>query len=155
MLVAVAYVLAPILAAVIMNIAIYKTRLGRNMNKQGSYRSPLLPPGWVIATIWSILFGLLGYIMYLNRSSVPILVTVAALLIYCLLYPVYTNGLDAKFKLTKLANTMSLVFAFTTALVITMYSKESKQITTYSILLIVPLLLWTTYVNIVDALTKQ
>ncbi len=138
------YVATPIVAAVVMNVAIYATELGRN-RKQAM--SSLLPPGWVVGMIWVILFGLLGYVLYLHRQSSWMVVSLVLFIIYCLMYPVYTRGLDGRSMIAKLANLGTLVLAFIITVVIAQSTKTKKNS-----LYMVPVLLWALYVNIVDVI---
>lgn len=68
-------VLAPVLAAGVVNGVIY--RQGWSSDSNGSRASmtsraysELLPPGWAIALIWTLLFALLGYAHYRVFPSV-------------------------------------------------------------------------------------
>jgi translocator protein len=136
------YVLVPIVAAVLMNVGIYMTRIGRNRDQKVS---KLLPPGWVIGMIWILLFGLLGYIFYLHKSTWWIASMIVVFFLYCLLYPVYTNGLNGRSDVAKLANLGTLVFAFTLTVCIASKSRKSS-------LYMIPILLWASYVNVVDVM---
>lgn len=130
------HVSVPILLAVLTNGWIYS--IGLNKYPKSERRNPLIPPGYVIAVIWTILFGLMGYTHYLlgNSNSVASWALVG-LLGFCLLYP-FITGLRVKSGL--LLNLVSLVLSFVVALLVI---KESV----YAFYWLIPLLLWTIYVN--------
>ena len=56
-------ILIPVITAIIMNGIIYMFGINKQDNK--SIINPLLPPGYIIGSIWIIIFGLLGYVHYL------------------------------------------------------------------------------------------
>lgn len=132
----------PILSAIIMNIAIYTTSVGANRNQRAS---SLLPPGWVIGMIWIFLFGLLGYIFYLYKNNAWIATSIIVFFLYCLMYPLYTRGLNAKSRVAKLANLGTLILAFGLTIAIARTSGKN-------VLYMIPILLWASYVNVLDVL---
>ena len=132
------HVSIPILLAVAMNGWIYS--VGLNKYSKTEKQSPLIPPGYIIAIIWTLLFGLMGYTHYLlgNANSVASW-SLVGLVGFCLLYPLIT-GLRVKSGL--LMNLAALVLSFVVALLVI---KESV----YAFYWLIPLLAWTIYVNAV------
>lgn len=135
------YILLPILAALTVNGIIFWKRWGSG---SGQPSSKLLPSGWVIGTIWTILFGLLGMTMYLHRNNISILIALILLFLICLLYPVYTRGLQGQSRVAKIANMITLVVAL---MITGMIYANNKKNTWWML----PLILWAFYVNFVDA----
>lgn len=132
------HVLVPILLAVVMNGWIYS--VGLNKYSKSERKNPLIPPGYVIAVIWTFLFGLMGYTHYLlgNFRSVASWALVG-LIGFCLSYPLIT-GLRANSGL--LMNLAALVLSFIVALLVI-------QESVYAFYWLIPLLAWTIYVNAV------
>ncbi len=133
----------PIIAGLIMNGIIYTFKLNKNLKISDK---SILPPGYVVGSVWIILLGLLGYVhymlynMYEGITITSILVII--FIIFCILYPVIVNYNP---KITLLMNLFSLVFVFVLGLFII---KES----TYVFLFIIPLLAWLILVSISDIL---
>jgi len=145
---AIIHVLTPIIAACILNAYIYAK--GWNSEaKKPKYRSKCIdpkpvqnnyiPPGYVIAIIWIVILGLLGYTHFLLYPSYASLVVVLSIL-YCLAYPFLTSGLQA--TNSDIYNGLSFVLA--TVVFIMGYIQKPD-----TILFTSPFLLWTSYVNIV------
>jgi tryptophan-rich sensory protein len=130
------HILVPIILACILNGIIYSQ--GWNKNQGSKIKNNILiPAGYVIAIVWIIILGLLGYVHYLTFPSYVSWIIVASI-VYCLLYPFLTNGL--KENQMQLYNGLAMVFA--TLVFATVYLLK-KQAVIYC----VPFLLWTTYVN--------
>ena len=134
-------ILIPVLAAVMMNGIIYTFGINKQNNKQNT--NPLLPPGYIIGTIWIIILGLLGYVHYLlyklkNGITFTSLFLVFVVL-FCILYPLIT-GLKEKSGL--LLNLITLILAFILGILVII---ESKYIFIY----VLPLIIWAIYVNAV------
>ena len=157
------HVLIPVLLALSMNSFIYLFGINKQNEQidkqtqtqiqtqtqtqtQNNQYFKLLPPGYVIGIIWTIIFGLLGYAHYLmyklkdriNIGSVSIILVI----IFCLLYPVITS---LKFKYGLLLNLITLIISFVLGFIIILQSK-------YIFLYIIPLIVWASYVNVVDTL---
>lgn len=144
------HVLIPVLLALSINSFIYlfgvNKKYEQNKEIKDNQYSKLLPPGYVIGIIWTIIFGLLGYAHYLmyklndriNIGSVSIVLVI----IFCLLYPIITS---LKFKYGLLLNLITLIISFVLGFIIILQSK-------YIFLYIIPLIVFTSYVNIVDTL---
>lgn len=145
-------VLIFVLAAVLVNGLLYfvgwRFKMARNMI--GWCRSSLIPPGYFIAVVWVVLFGLLGYAHYLTykegdsgnggftTASIVILVVAA----FCLLYTwaVYKFPMYSKFF-----NVVSLIMAFTLGILVLQESEEAFWF-------VLPLIVWSAYINIADSL---
>jgi tryptophan-rich sensory protein len=144
------HIFIPILLAIFMNGIIYTFRINKTTKEEESkyiYYKKFLPPGYIIGTIWVIIFGLLGYAHYLvfnqNQNKITISsLSIILVIIYCLLYPLIT-GLKVKSGL--LLNLISLILAFSLGIIIILESK-------YIFLFILPLIIWSSYVNVIDTI---
>jgi hypothetical protein len=135
------HVATPILAAVVTNGIVYSQKLPISKTK-----NPNIPPGGVVGFIWMVLFGILGYVHFklykragnkLSNACIVILL----FLIYSLAYPFLTSfyGNPNVFFILNLG---ALIFAV--AITSKVYQEDPRLI-----LYLIPLLLWTGYVNIV------
>jgi len=133
------HIFAPVLLAAISNGLIYGFGVNRNQDK----RNPYLPPGYVIGSIWMVLFGFLGYAHYLlyrvNQRSTRASLAIVGLFLFCLAYPLFT-GLRAKSGL--LLNLATLILAFVVSMLVLV---ESARVVVW----LIPLLAWATFVNVV------
>ena len=130
----------PIFLALIMNLIIYIFKLNKNEEK---YFKP-----YIIGIIWTVLFGILGYVYYLlyelnkniNIGSISIII----LLLYSLSYPflIYINKDNIL-----LYNMICLILSFIVSLIVLSYSK-------YIFIYLIPLLLWINYINIIFIIKK-
>jgi len=143
------HIIIPVLLAILMSFFIYVFGINKNSdNNKIKYKqnTKLFPPGYVIGIIWTIIFGLLGYAHYLvyklnngiNIGSISIVLVI----IFCLIYPFITS---LKFKYGLLLNLITLIISFILGIIIILQSK-------YIFLYIIPLILWASYVNVVDTL---
>jgi hypothetical protein len=98
----------------------------------------MIPPGYIVGSIWIILFGLLGYIHHrLGNDSSYASVSIYVFIGYSLSYPFLT-----RLENTDIYNKMAWVLAFLCSLLL---YYENRELIPY----ILPLLAWVTYVNIV------
>ncbi len=135
------HIITPIILALLVNGIIFTFKF--NDTKPRKY----LPPGYIIGTIWMIIFGLLGYVHYLiykeNNNKITFTsLYIIFIIIYCLAYP-FITGL--KFKTGLLLNLFALILSFILGIVIIMQSK-------YIFIFVLPLILWASYVNIIDVI---
>lgn len=132
------HIYIPIIIALITNSILY---IGKT-NKVKS--NPYIPPGYIVGSVWCILFGILGYIHYLlyksNNSISVASISVILFIIFSLAYPFITKSFTDN---VDLLNIISLILAFILAIIIIIKSK-------YIFLYTIPLLLWISYVNIVS-----
>lgn len=133
------HILVPVIAAVLVNGFIYAQ--GWNKDNRTEEQNKYLPPGFVIAIVWILILGLLGYAHYLVYPSIASWVIVAAVL-FCLAYPFLTAGLK---KNMLVLNALS----FFVALAVTISTFIQNY---FSALFTLPFLLWTAYVTIVTVL---
>jgi tryptophan-rich sensory protein len=135
------YILFPIILGIIINIIIFVFKLNKNKYTV----NPLLPPGYVIGLIWTIIFGLLGYTFYLllkkNNKLDLSCYAIIFILIFCLLYPFLTNGFSNK-NISIILNLLTLLIAIIGTIIVFNQSK-------YISLFMIPLIIWATYVNII------
>ena len=134
-------ILIPISAALIMNGIIYTFGINKSYKDM---MNPLLPPGYMIGILWIIILGLLGYVHYLlyklkNNYSFASLFLIFVIL-FCILYPVIISFNQ---KISLLLNLITLILSFILGMLVII---ESKYIFIY----IIPLILWVTYINIID-----
>jgi benzodiazapine receptor len=130
---------------------------GRNMmySKDSTFhKNPLLPPGWMIGLIWTVIFGFFGYTQYLlikdnqgKFSTASVAVIIVA--VFCLLYPVFiyllSRGDTLKYeKYARLMNLLALIVAFVFGIIVINESESAFWFT-------LPLLVWVTYVNFADS----
>ena len=126
-------ILFPIYLAIIVNLLIYTFGLVPTQPQ-----NKFIPPGYIVGSIWIVLFGLLGYIHHrLGNYSSYASVSIYVFIIYALLYP-FLTGL----RNMDIYNKIALVLAFLSSLLL--YNEN-----THLIPYILPLLAWVTYVNIV------
>jgi tryptophan-rich sensory protein len=140
------HMLVPVGAALLMNGLIFsqKWKIAKYENP-----NPYIPPGGIVGFIWLVLFALLGFVHYklymLNHKKVSIAcITIILFFLYSLAYPLITtfsNNPNAFFLL----NLGALLFALVVAAQV---YRESSSLSLY----ILPLLAWTTYVNIVTVM---
>lgn len=140
----IANIAVPIVAALVVNGIIYAMRWNSEdrTRAQSESSSRLLPPGGVIAAIWVVIFGFLGYTRYLVRYDPVANASVIVLLLLCLSYPFITAGLD--WRAGVIANVVTLIFGFGAA--IPVYACRRLALA-----FMAPLLVWLSYVNIVSA----
>ena len=133
------HIFIPVLLAGLSNGLIYGFGINQNRDKP----NPYLPPGYVIGSIWIVLFGFLGYAHYLlyrvGQRSTPASLAIVGLFLFCMAYPLLT-GLRVKSGL--LLNLATLVLGFIVAM---MVLAESAAVVVW----LVPLLIWATFVNVV------
>lgn len=136
------YILAPIILACITNFIIFRYK----WNKQKI--NPYLPPGYIIGIVWIIIFGFLGYTFYLllnkNKKFTIGLLALILMLIFCLLYPFFTQGFNNEY-ISRFLNILTFIFSIIVGLIV---FSEYKS----AFLYIIPLILWSLYVNVSDLL---
>lgn len=139
------HIFVPIIAAGIINLVIYLQGWNREeQDKEKKQYNDKLPPGYVIAIVWTILLGLLGYAHYLTYPSFASWIIVLAI-IYCLLYPFLVINPAIKGVSENLLNFLALIFA----LVVCVLSYIQKN---FTIFFTIPFVVWTLYVNIVTTM---
>jgi benzodiazapine receptor len=130
------HILLPVCFAIAMNGIIY-TFFKRKTTTR------LLPPGYIIGIIWTIIFALLGYAHYLlytlknemNYGSISIVFFI----LFSLTYPLI-NAIDEKHGY--FLNLISLILSFIVSLTVMSYSIDI-------FLFMVPLLVWVSIVNLI------
>lgn len=133
----------PVAAAVILNGVIFANGWGSRGGNEAARR--LLPPGYIIGIIWMAIFAVLGYLHYLLYPSVASF-AIAATLAYALAYPVLTSGLSPRDA--PLYNTIALIVSFSAAIAVGAARPRYLAF-------ILPLLVWASYVNVVDAVAVK
>jgi len=129
------HVSIPVLCALAMNA--YMNKSGKTGTKK------YLPPGYIIGIIWTIIFGLLGYVHYglfrlknrINYGSMAILFFIG----FSLLYPL-VNAINEKHG--NFMNLVSLILSFMVGAIVLTYS-------TRLFLFLIPLFVWVSFVNLI------
>ena len=121
--------------AIMINVIIYNKQIAKIQ------KSKYLPPGYIVGTIWTLLFGLLGYILYRlqNYTSVAS-ISIYIFILFSVLYPFITKLSPS--SLSDMFNKFALVLAYMVCYLV--YS-ENHGLTIY----LLPLFFWMVYVNIV------
>ncbi len=132
------HIVTPILLALLMNAVIYIKAWNRS--NVGPKNNRLLPPGYVIAVVWTLILGILGYVHF-RLYPHPAHWVVVATILYCLSYPLLTSGLQS--DRAPMLNTIALVLAVI-ATVTTYFTQRDSTV------FLLPLVAWTTYVKIAD-----
>ena len=123
--------------AILINTMIYKKQIV-NYNPQ---TSKYLPPGYIVGSIWVLLFGILGYILYrLHNYSSFASISIYTFILFSVLYPFITKLSPG--SLSDMFNKFALVLAYMVCYLV--YS-ENHGLTIY----LLPLFCWITYVNLV------
>jgi hypothetical protein len=139
MLSPVIYTIFPIVLAVLANIIIFNLELNKNTNNENKY----IPNGAIVGIIWTIQFGLLGYLFYLlnlNKSKILSKISIIILLSFCLAYPFITQF---EKDISKILNIVAFALTLITGIIV---NYEMPKVTIY----IIPLFIWTLYVVITD-----
>jgi len=137
------HILTPIVAALLMNGIIFSQKWNIAKYKNSN---PWIPPGGIVGLVWIVIFALLGYVHYRlysgNRNASTIAsITIVLFILYSLAYPILTSFSSDK-NTFFILNVGALLFAaVTTAQVY----QENASLLPYML----PLMAWTTYVNIV------
>ena len=134
----------PIMLALIINAFIYSS--GWNEYKNATPKNPLIPPGYIIGSIWVLIFGFLGYAHYLlyakNNTMTWGTVAIELAVAFCLAYPFLTNGL----KQNKIAAYLNYATLLISGMLGFAVLNESKSAVVYT----VPFIIWSAYVNFAD-----
>lgn len=133
------HTLIPVALACAVNGVIYG--LGWAQRNDNTFK--YIPPGYVIAGIWIALFSVLGFCLSLLWGIWIPYIALSSLLVFCILYPFLTGGLQE--KRGKLLNVITLIFAFLVSWVCHTYNDST-------VYYFIPLLIWVSYVNIVQSL---
>lgn len=138
--------LTPILLATLINGIIFTSGWNKN-------RAPLkytkLPPGWIIAIVWTVLLGLLGCVSYFVKDSILSFGIVCSLIVLCLLYPFYTRGLQDG-KIMSYANSGVLLYSMCVIILLIYLETRINDNIYYIIVCLLPLIVWLSYVNAID-----
>ena len=121
--------------------------LGWNKNRAPKYTK--LPPGWVIAIVWTVLLGLLGCVSYFVKDSIFSFGIVWSLIVLCLLYPLYTRGLQDG-KIMRYANSGVLLYSICVIILLIYLETRINHYVYYIIVCLLPLIVWLSYVNAID-----
>lgn len=121
--------------AIMTNIIIYKKQIAKNQ------KSKYIPPGYIVGSIWVLLFGILGYVIYrLHNYTSFASISIYAFILFSVLYPFMTKLSPG--SLSDIFNKIALGLAYMVCYLV--YS-ENPEVAIY----LLPLFFWITYVNIV------
>ena len=133
MLLALVHILSPVVLAIVVNTIIY----AKGWNKT-NLQDPLAPPSWFIATTWTILLAILGYVAWLTKKDMLVYTCVLLFIMLCLMYPFYPRGIR------NTLNKVTLLAAVILTILIFFRINRERQTIYY----LIPLLLWLSYVNV-------
>ena len=138
------HIFFPILLATLMNYIIFTNHWNNKLGIVNDY----LPPGPIIGLIWTIIFGLLGYTHFILYSNKKWLASrsIILLLLFCICYPLFTSGLS-NLKISNILNSLTLILAFIVSIIVFDASRSAFNY-------MIPLLVWASYVNLADRLSK-
>ena len=104
-------------------------------------KSKYIPPGYIVGSIWILLFGILGYILYrLHHYTSVASISIYVFILFSVLYPFITKLSPG--SLSDICNKIAFVLA---SMVCYLVYSENPGLTIY----LLPLLCWITYVNLV------
>ena len=127
------YILVPIILAALLNVLIFTKRWNTIQRKY-------LPPGWVIGIIWTIILGILGYLLFMSKQHKVTYFAIAGLIGFILAYPFLTNKFVEN---TKLLDTITLILSVLVAVML-FFQKGM-------VLYMLPLLTWVLFVKYTDS----
>ena len=121
--------------AIVINIIIYNKQIAKNQ------KSKYIPPGYIVGSIWVLLFGILGYVIYrLHNYTSFASISIYIFALFSVLYPFITKLSPG--SLSDIFNKTVLGLAYMVCYLV--YS-ENPGVAIY----LLPLFFWITYVNIV------
>jgi tryptophan-rich sensory protein len=146
---AIAHIVLPVVAALVINGVVYAKGWNTKQNPS-DLKNRFLPPGWVIAVVWILLFALMGYSHYLVYSDhcslqnngygkTIVSIGIVGMMIYCLAYP-FLTGLQQNSTYTKVLNLSTLVSAGKIAIITAYYCPVAAPY-------LYPLFIWASWVN--------
>jgi tryptophan-rich sensory protein len=125
------------LLAIAINTMIYNKQFVNTKIQKSKY----LPSGYIVGTIWTLLFGLLGYILYrLHNYTSVASISIYIFVLFSVLYPFITKLSPG--SLSDMFNKIAFLLACSVCYLV--YS-ENPGLTLY----LLPLFFWMVYVNIV------
>jgi tryptophan-rich sensory protein len=148
------FVIIYVVVCAISNVVLWRKSM-THADESSFRKNALIPPGWMIGLIWIAIFGVFGYTQYLllkeNDGKFTLAsIAVIVVAVFCLLYPIFiyilARGNPEKYdKYARLMNLVSLIVAFVYAIIVINESDAAFWLT-------LPLLVWTSYVNLADSL---
>ena len=122
--------------AIAINIMIYNKQIV-NTNPQ---TTKYFPPGYIVGSIWVLLFGILGYILFrLHHYSSFASISIYIFVLFSVLYPFITKLSPG--SLSDMFNKIAFLLACTVCFLV---YREKPGLAIY----LLPLFSWITYVNI-------
>jgi tryptophan-rich sensory protein len=103
-------------------------------------KSKYIPPGYMVGTIWVLLFGILGYILHrLHNYTSSASISIYIFILFSLLYPFITKLSQS--YLSVICNKIALLLAYAVCYFVYI---EKRWLAIY----LLPLFSWITYVNV-------
>jgi tryptophan-rich sensory protein len=139
------HILVPVIVVLIINYIIISKKWRNNKNDEINKNRGILPSGLIIGIIWIFIFICMGnshYILYKKSGVSYASLFLIAVLIFCALYPIVT---ELNQENGRVLNTVSLILS--SILMLVVYSKSLN-----ALYFIFPLFIWSSYVNISDAI---
>jgi tryptophan-rich sensory protein len=132
--------------ALILNFVWFAFRWG-SMRNTSYKRNPMIPPGWIIAIVWTVLFGFFGYAHWLvrkaNKGKVSLgSVAIIVVAVWCLLYPLFIWMAGTGYSRT--VNLFSLLVSFALGVIV---FNESELAFYY----LLPFIAWGAYICFADS----
>ena len=122
--------------AIMINVIIYSNNWLNTKPQISKY----LPPGYIVGSIWVLLFGILGYILFrLHHYSSFASISIYIFVLFSVLYPFITKLSPG--SLSDMFNKIAFLLACTVCFLV--YSENSGLV-----IYLLPLFSWITYVNI-------
>lgn len=102
--------------------------------------APLLPPSWVIGSVWLFLINAMALSYWLlseKKAKKSLLDAIFSLFLVCILYPIYTFGLSKGYA--------AIIGSITTIILSSMISIKAYKLSKIAALLICLTAIWTTF----------
>ena len=109
-------------------------------------RSKLNPPSWVFAPVWTILYLLLGYVLYLIYKSAPqyLYLYITQIILVNIWFPLFVNYPN------RFYSTISLIVLAIYAIILAYLSYNINKIATYCL---IPYIAWLCFASFLSSNT--
>ena len=109
-------------------------------------RSKLDPPSWIFAPVWTILFLLFGYVLYLIYKSAPkyLYLYITQIILVIIWFPLFVNYPN------KFYSTISLIILTIYAIILAYLAYNINKIATYCL---IPYIVWLCFASYLSSNT--
>ena len=109
-------------------------------------RSKLNPPSWVFAPVWTILYLLLGYVLYLIYQSAPkyLYLYITQIILVTIWFPLFVNYPN------RFYSTLSLIILDIYAIMLAYFSYNINKTATYCL---IPYICWLSFASFLSSNT--